>query len=94
MHALTLLQILLIVWAGITAVLVLLLIYRSIIGMHEDDQLFLNDGDDVNASEQQATIHRITRVAPLIRAAGALSGVLILVIAGMWLYQGLAMRGM
>ena len=30
-----------IIWAVITAVLVILLIYRSTLSMHEDDQLFL-----------------------------------------------------
>jgi uncharacterized membrane protein len=37
------LQMLLIVWGVLTVVLILLLIYRSTLTMHEDDQLFLDD---------------------------------------------------
>src|SRR5690348_1087027 len=37
------LMMLMIAWGGITIVLIVLLIYRSTLSMHEDDQLFLDD---------------------------------------------------
>ena len=40
MSGLSPLTALLIIWAAVTVVLVLLLVYRSIVGMKEDDQLF------------------------------------------------------
>ena len=36
---------LMIVWGVLTAILVVLLIYRSTLSMHEDDQLFLSNPD-------------------------------------------------
>ena len=37
--------VLLTIWGVLTGILVLLLIYRSTLAMHEDDQLFLNDAE-------------------------------------------------
>ena len=44
---------LLILWAGLTVVLVILLIYRSTLAMHEDDQLFLGNSEAHMAKEQE-----------------------------------------
>jgi len=81
--------ILLIAWAGLTTVLVLLLIYRSTLTMHEDDQLFLSEAESQLEKEQVENTRRMDRVTPFVRLFGAASGLLILVIAGMWIYQGL-----
>ncbi len=81
--------ILLIAWGGLTTVLVLLLIYRSTLTMHEDDQLFLDEAESHMRLEQEENTRRMDRVTPLVKVFGAASGVLILVIAGMWVYQGL-----
>ncbi len=81
--------ILLITWAALTTVLILLLIYRSTLTMHEDDQLFLDDRESQMRTEQGENLRRINRVTPFVQVLGAASGLLILVIAGMWLYNGL-----
>lgn len=81
--------ILLIVWAGLTTVLVLLLIYRGTLSMHEDDQLFLDNAESHMRAEQEETLRKISRLTPLVRFFGVASALLILVIAGMWIYQGL-----
>ena len=81
--------ILLIAWAGLTTVLVLLLIYRSTLTMHEDDQLFLSEAESQLQQDQEENSRRLDRVTPFVRLFGAASGLLILVIAGMWIYQGL-----
>jgi len=44
---------LLIAWAAITAVLIILLIYRSTLSMHEDDQLFLDESSSNLRAEQE-----------------------------------------
>ena len=90
---LSLLTTLLIVWAVFTSVLILLMIYRSIVEMHEDDQLFLDESQTQAKEEQTETLTRLRKLRPYIRALSAVSGVLILVIAGIWLYQGIAIRG-
>ena len=78
----------LIAWSILTTVLVLLLIYRSTLTMHEDDQLFLSEGESQMQADQDETLRKINKVTPYVRALGAASAVLIVVIAGMWLYNG------
>jgi len=81
------LMMLLIVWSVLTALLILLLIYRSTLSMHEDDQLFLDDSSKNLREEQEALQVRMNRVTPWVRILGAASAVLILVIAGMAVWQ-------
>jgi hypothetical protein len=81
---------LLIVWGVLTAVLVILLIYRSTLAMREDDQLFLNDSESHMQIEQQQVIARLNKINLPVRILGGASGLLILVIAGLWIYEGLS----
>jgi uncharacterized membrane protein YjfL (UPF0719 family) len=83
----SMLQMLLIVWGVLTVILILLLIYRSTLTMHEDDQLFLDDSSKNLREEQEALQVRMKRVAPWVRILGAISVVLIMVIAGMAVWQ-------
>jgi uncharacterized membrane protein len=85
----SLLTMLLIAWGVLTTILIVLLIYRSTLTMHEDDQLFLDDAESHMQKEQTELISRVNRITPFVRAFGALSGVLILVIAGLAIWQGL-----
>jgi hypothetical protein len=78
---------LLIVWGVLTVLLVLLLIYRSTLSMHEDDQLFLDDSSKNMREEQEALQVRMKKVTPWVRVLGAASAVLILVIAGMAVWE-------
>ncbi len=82
-------DLLLVVWGVLTAALVALLIYRSTLSMHEDDQLFLDEAESHIAKEQAELIAKFNRVSPTIRWLSAASGTLILVIAGLWVYEGL-----
>lgn len=78
---------LLILWGAITLVLVVLLIYRSTLSMHEDDQLFLSEGESALAQEQQELQQRMTKLQPYVRACGALSVLLLVMLAGLGLYD-------
>jgi hypothetical protein len=77
-------------WGALTAVLVVLLIYRSTLTMHEDDQIFLNSSEAHMEREQVELLAKVNRVGPAVRWLGAASGMLILVIAGLWVYEGLS----
>jgi len=77
---------LLILWAGLTTVLVVLLIYRSTLAMHEDDQIFLDDANIHLAKEQEELTLRMDRLKPWLRLCGASSALLIVLIAGMEVY--------
>ncbi len=81
---------LLVVWGVLTAILIILLIYRSTLTMHEDDQLFLNESDTHMEREQAEVLSKVNKIGPYVKVLGAVSGVLILVIAGIYLYQGLS----
>jgi len=78
---------LLILWAGLSVVLIILLIYRSTLAMHEDDQLFLDSAEAHMAKEQEELIIRMDRIQPWLRVCGAGSAVLTVVIAGIMLYS-------
>ena len=78
---------LLIVWAGLTVVLILLLIYRSTLSMHEEDQLFLDSAEAHMQKEQEELIGKMNRITPWVRVCGAGSAALLVIIAGMMLYE-------
>jgi hypothetical protein len=84
-----LMSILLIVWGVLTAILVILIIYRSMLTMREDDQLFLDQSESHMEKEQQEIIARVQKVTLPVQILGGVSGLLILIIAGMWVYEGL-----
>jgi len=85
---------LLTVWGVLTGILIVLLIYRSTLTMQEDDQLFLNESESHMQSEQTEILAKVNRITPFVKVLGALSGVMILVIAGMFIYQGLNNTGL
>jgi hypothetical protein len=80
---------LLILWGGLTLVLVVLLIYRGTLTMHEDDQLFLDNAEAHMQKEQQELLIKMDKITPWVRILGACSAVLIFVIAGISLYTNL-----
>ncbi len=81
-------QMLLIVWGILTTILVVLLIYRSTLTMREDDQLFLDDSGSHMEQEQKELLVKVNKLRPFVNVLGAASGLLIVVIAGLWLYRG------
>ena len=81
---------LLIAWGVLTAILIILLIYRSTLTMHEDDQLFLNESDTHMELEQVEVLSKVNKIGPYVKVLGTVSGVMILVIAGIFIYQGLS----
>ncbi len=81
--------VLLTIWGVLTGILILLLIYRSTLAMHEDDQLFLNDAESHLQIEQTELQRRMNRIQPILRVLGAGSGLLMLVICGLWLWNGI-----
>jgi hypothetical protein len=82
---------LLIVWGVVTGILIILLIYKSTLTMHEDDSIFLNATESQMHKDQAEVLNKMKRIMPIVKVLGALSGVMILVIAGLFIYQGLNM---
>ena len=74
------LPVLIVVWAVFTGLFLALLAYNGTVSRYEENQLFL---DDINANEKQqqsSIISKINKVLPFIRATGALSAALTVLI--------------
>ena len=80
---------LLIAWGVLTAALIALLISRGTLAMHEDDQLFLGESESHMAREQVEIMQKVNRLGPFVKVLGTASGVLILGIAGLAIYQAM-----
>jgi hypothetical protein len=78
-----------IVWGVFTIGLIVLLIYRSTLTMHEDEQLYLDSASSHMQQEQTELLVKVNRLTVPVWVFGAGSGVLLLVLAGMFIYQGL-----
>jgi hypothetical protein len=80
---------LLVAWGILTGILVILWIYKSTLTMHEDDSIFLNETESQMQKDQVEVLAKLRKITPVLKILGALSGAMILVIAGLFVYQGL-----
>jgi hypothetical protein len=76
-------------WGVVTTVLVILLIYRGTLTMHEDDQLFLDEAESQMQQEQAALISKIDKLQPYVRATMAGSGALLALLVALLVYDGI-----
>ena len=89
MSGFTPLTLLLIFWGVVTAVFIGLMIWKSLVGMQEDDQIFLDDAEAGFAKDQQEIVDKVKRITTYAKGFGFASAGLILVIAGIVIYRGL-----
>jgi len=80
---------LLIAWVLVTAIFLALIAWRSVLSSHEDDQIFLDKAEEHMAREQRELISKINMLSRPILTSGITSGVLLLLIAGLFVYHGL-----
>jgi hypothetical protein len=80
---------LLVIWGVVTAILICVLIYRSMLSNREEDQIFLDNASDGIASEQRALVMRIEKLGRPIAALVVVSAALLVAVAGLWIWQGL-----
>ena len=78
-----------IAWGIVTAVFIVLFIWRSVLSSHEDDQIFLDAAEEHMAREQRELVAKINSLSRPLMGTGIVAGVLLLVIAGMLLKEGL-----
>jgi len=90
----TLLIYLLYVWGAVTIVVVVLFIRRSVLVMKEEDQLFLDRAEDHIQKEQAEIVAKIGKMEKLLLITGIIWGVMLLVVAGVWVYNGLTRPGL
>ena len=70
--------------------LIVLLIYKSTLTMHRDDQLFLDDASSHMHEEQTELLAKVNRLNIPMRILSVGSGVFLLVLVAMWFYQKLS----
>ena len=80
---------LLIAWGVVTAIFLILVIWRSVLASHEDDQIFLDAAEEHMAREQRELVTKINKLSSPILTSGIMAGVLLLAIAGIFVYNGL-----
>jgi len=80
---------LLVAWGILTGIFILLFIWRSVLSSHEDDQIFLDAAQEHMAREQRELVAKITRLSKPLLTTGIASGALLLILAGLWVYNGL-----
>ena len=78
----------LVAWGADTAILNLVLIYRSMLENREEDQIFLDAAAQSMANEQRDIVAQIEKLSRPIAALIVLSGALLVVVAGLWIWQG------
>jgi hypothetical protein len=77
------------VWAAITSVFVILMIYRSLITMREDDQLFLDATQTAMETEQKAIQQKLNQLRPYTKGLGFASAGLGAGLVGLWVFQAI-----
>jgi hypothetical protein len=87
--SLSLLTILIGIWGVLTLCLVALMMYRGVIGRNEETELMVDEAEHRFRDEQQGISNRIEQLSAPIRYLSIAVGVLLLVIIGVWIYQGL-----
>jgi hypothetical protein len=81
-------EVLLIAWGVVTALLICVMIYRSALETHEEDQIFLDAAGDSMAREQREIVSKIEKLRAPIAGLAILSGAILVTVIGLWLYQG------
>ena len=79
------LTVMLVIRGIVTLVFIGLVIYRSLVGMREEDQLFL--GSSVLEGQQREIVAKLDRITPYLKGFGWASAGLLLLIGGFWVYQ-------
>lgn len=78
---------LVVAWGVFTTILILLMIYRGMVGMHQEDQVFLTEAARGFASETAEADARLAKLRPYVRATTGISALLAISIAAVWLTQ-------
>ena len=74
-------------WAVVGAIYLLLFLYRSIVGMKEEDTLYLSAGESRMAEEQRDVMKHINKIEPVIKGFGWATLALTILVAGEWGYS-------
>ena len=74
-------------WAVVASIYLLLFLYRSIVGMKEEDTLHLSAVESKMDDEQREVMKRIHRIEPVTRGFGWATLAMSFLVAGAWGYS-------
>jgi hypothetical protein len=80
---------LLIIWGVLTGILLILVIYRSQLSNHEEDQLFLDRAEEGMAAEQRVIVSRIEGLGRPIAVLTWLSGLLLAALGSVFVWHAI-----
>lgn len=75
-------------WAVVTAFWIAMMIYRGVIGMREEDQIYLHKGEESLIRAQKEVAEKLKRISPYLIWSGILSVVLLILFGVLWFYRG------
>lgn len=78
MFGMTLFGLLFAAWGAVTTALVLAMIYRSVVGFGEEDQIFLNPAEAGLAAHQHTVLERMHHLDRYVHGFGITSGTLLI----------------
>jgi len=76
-----------IVWAGVLAILLILLAYRGTITRYEEDQIFLDDSSTMEKNQQTEILAKVQKIEPFVRIATGATCVLTACIIGIYVWD-------
>ena len=81
------LEIVALLWGVVVVLYFVFFLYRSIVGMHEEDTLYLSAGEARLAEEQKQVMKQITRLDAYSHKIGIVALAMTVILAGMWVYS-------
>jgi hypothetical protein len=74
---------------ALTALAALMFLYRGMLDMKEEDHIVLGNAEAHLAQEQNSIRRKVTSLSRYLKVIGITWGVLLFVIAGLWVAEGL-----
>jgi hypothetical protein len=84
-----LMPVLWIVWAGVTAILLVLLAYRGTLTRYEEDQIFLDAAGSHQEQEQSAILVKVNKIQPFVRLATGATCALTACLLGVYVWDAI-----
>jgi hypothetical protein len=73
-----------------TTVLIVLVIYGNSLSVREEDQIYLNKGDEaMMAADQRTLVGKMDRLEKVIFALAVIAGILVVASTAAWIWMGL-----
>jgi uncharacterized membrane protein YhfC len=80
-------EIVAVIWGAVVVMYLVLFFFRSLIGMKEEDTLYLSAGEERMAAEQREIMKRINKWDSYSQKLGYSALAMTVILAGMWVYS-------